>query len=467
MTETTLQTSSTHRTLAGPLGWLMTTGWFDGVKMAMLPREFRMARARAIAFVHPEPDAFLDALGVTADARRRLAGPAAKALTELARRREALGPVQAQWEDAVWGGAEIDPPALVALENRRRALSEAVVKPTTLFRFLGAEPSFAPTGFATPVPAEALAKAAPWLERPATLYAAPEAPASVDRSAAVAGPHGPEYLIRFPSPSPFTSRDTVTARVYEPANADSHAPAFVFGSGLGMLYDLIRYWPEEDYMARRLAARGIRTILPESPWHGRRELPGHYSGEPYLARAPVSIFELLSAQVQETAQIIAWARAEGARRIGVGGVSLGGLVTQQIAGHCGDWPEDMRPDMVFIGAGSSHVDEVVVQGDLSGRLGMSAAVRGAGWTDGALARLRPLLDPPARAALAPDTILAYLGRRDQSTPYALAKRLLDDWHVPDGNRIVHDAGHIALYTRLIRGGDAVPRIAEMLGGGSC
>lgn len=465
MTTTTLQTSKTHRILAGPLGWFMTTGWFDGIKMAMLPREFRMARARALAFVHPETEAFLDALGVSDAARRKFAAPAAKALAELDRRRRALAPVKARLDAALWDGGANDPGALAALEKEHRTLSEAAIKPGLLFRFLWTEPSFAPTGFAIPDPEAALADAESWIEDPASLYAAPAMPMRVERSAAIPGPAGPEYLIRFASPSSFTGGDTVTARVYDPAEGAAKAPVFIFASGLGMVYDLISYWPEEDYMARRLAARGVRVILPESPWHGRREVPGHYSGEPYLARAPVSIYELFAAQAQETAQIIAWARADGARRVGVGGVSLGGLVTQQVAGHAAAWPEAMRPDMAFIGAGSGRVDAVVVMGDLSGRLGMSAAVRNAGWTDDKLARLRPLLDPPCEPGIAPDAVLAYLGRRDVSTPYTLAKALLDAWGVPQNNRIVHDAGHIALYTRLIRGDEAVPRIAAMLTGG--
>lgn len=465
MTVTVLQTSRTHRILAGPLGRLMTTGWFDGVKMAMLPREFRMARARALAFVHPEPEPFLDALGVCDAARRKLVDPAARALAELGRRREALAPVEAQWTQAVWGGSPVtDPARLAALETERRKRSEAAIKPGLLFRFLWAEPSFAPTGFAIPEPDAALAEAQPWIDDPASLYAAPATLGAIERSAAFPGPAGPEYLIRFASPSPFTGGDTVTARVYEPAEGAANAPVFIFASGLGMVYDLISYWPEEDYMARRLAARGVRVILPESPWHGRRELPGRYSGEPYLARAPVSIYELFAAQAQETAAIIAWVRAEGAPRVGVGGVSLGGLAAQQAAGHAATWPEAMRPDMAFIGAGSGHVDEVVVMGDLSARLGMSAAVRKAGWSDDKLARLRPLLDPPALPGVAPDAVIAYLGRRDESTPYALARALLDTWGVPQANRIVHDAGHIALYTRLIRGDEAVTRIEAMLTG---
>lgn len=462
MTNSTLHTSSMHRLLGSPLGWLLTTGLFNNLKMTMIPREFRMARARAMAYLHTDPSDFLGALGATDEARHRLEDSAAKALAELAHRRAALQLVKARWEDAVWGGEPSDPSTLVALEEKRRALSEAALKPGMLFRFLWKEPSVEPTGFAIPDPSEALGRVADWLKKSELLYAAPKAYETVERSASIPGPAGPEYLIRFRSPSSFTDHDTVTARVYEPAPGSTDAPTFVFGSGLGMLYDLIRYWPEEDYMARRLAKRGIRTILPESPWHGRREVPGRYSGEPYLAHAPVSIYQLFSAQAQETAAIIAWARAEGARRVGVGGVSLGGLVTQQVVGHCGLWPEAMRPDMAFIGAGSSHVDQVVLMGDLSGRLGMSAAVRDAGWTDALLAKLRPLLDPPGTPAIAPEAILAYLGSRDRSTPFALAMKLLDHWKVPERNRIVHDADHMALYTRLIRSDEAASRIAEML-----
>ncbi|HJK96803.1 MAG TPA: hypothetical protein RMF84_06255 [Polyangiaceae bacterium LLY-WYZ-14_1] len=462
MTLPTLQTSLAHRILAGPLGWVMTTGWFDSLKMSMLPREFRMARARALAFVHPETESFFQAVGVTAAARKKLAGPAEKALAELGCRRAALAPVKARFEEALWRGGERNPADLVVLEQQHRRVSEAAIKPGMLFRFLSNEPSFAPTGFSVPDPQAALAAAQPWLDDPATLYAAPPMPERVERSTAIPGPSGPEYLIRFSSPSAFTGGDTVTARVYEPSGGAEATPTFIYGSGLGMVYDLISYWPEEDYLARRLAARGVRVVLPESPWHGRRELAGRYSGEPYLARAPVPIFELFSAQAQETAQIIAWARDRGAPRVGVGGVSLGALITQQIVGHAAHWPGIMRPDMAFIGAGSGRVDEVVVKGDLSGRLGMGAAVRAAGWTDPMLARLRPLLDPPDAPGIPADRVLAYLGRRDETTPFVLATSLLDGWGVPPGNRIIHDAGHIALYTRLIRGDTAVARIAAML-----
>ena len=118
--------------------------------------------------------------------------------------------------------------------------------------------------------------------------------------------------------------------------------------------------------------------------------------------------------------------------------------------------------MAFIGAGSAHIDQVVVMGELSGLLGMSDAVQAAGWTGETLARMRPLLDPPAKPGLDPDAILAFLGERDTSTPYAFAARLLDEWSVPAQNRIIRDAGHIALYAHIICNKTPADRIAAVL-----
>ena len=50
--------------------------------------------------------------------------------------------------------------------------------------------------------------------------------------------------------------------------------------------------------------------------------------------------------------------------------------------------------------------------------------------------------------------------RDNSIPYAFAVRLLDEWSVPPRNRMLHDAGHIALYARIIRSEALAERIAE-------
>jgi hypothetical protein len=118
-------------------------------------------------------------------------------------------------------------------------------------------------------------------------------------------------------------KDTVYARVFEPEECSGSVPTLIYGGGLALAYDQIRYWPAKDYIGRPLAAEGCRVILVESPWHGRRMPPGYFSGEPYLAHAPVSLFQLYSAQAQETAILVDWVRSLGSPTVAVGGISLG------------------------------------------------------------------------------------------------------------------------------------------------
>ncbi|MBB4265098.1 alpha/beta hydrolase family protein [Roseospira visakhapatnamensis] len=458
-----LSVSMMHRVLSGPLSRVFMSRWFDRVRMSVVPREFRAARASAVAAAQPDVDAFLTELGLDGDRASRLRPRARRAMAVLARRHADLAETQRRWDDVFWGHATADMATRVALDRERRRRSQDARKPAWLFRFLGNEPSVAVCPFEVPPPRETLAAVSPWLDDPDGVYAAPAATPPTEISAEVLGPAGPESLIRFASPSPFMD-DRVTARVYGPEGGGAGAPTFIYASGFGMMYDLIAYWPEEDYVARRLAARGIRVILPESPWHGRRAPPGCFSGQSYLARAPLSLVKLYAAQACETAHLVAWARARGSARVGVGGFSLGGLVTQQIASRCRLWPEAMRPDMAFIGAGSTHIDQVVTRGDISRLLGLTDAVTRAGWTDADLRALRPVLDPGPEPGVDPDAILAFLGTEDQSTPYGQAKRMLDDWRVPVANRMVFEAGHIALYARIIRDAAPIERIARMLTG---
>lgn len=60
-------------------------------------------------------------------------------------------------------------------------------------------------------------------------------------------------------------------------------------------------------MGRALAPRGYRVVLPIPPWHGRREVPGAYAGEPYLAGMPGSAIESYATQATEIAVLIDWA----------------------------------------------------------------------------------------------------------------------------------------------------------------
>jgi hypothetical protein len=459
-----------HRLITSPLGALLTTRTFERLKRRRLPAEFRLARvgAAAAATTGDNLVSFLDKLGIGADDLSRRA---------LARLPDALEAFENDWRDrtdavrhwnaAFWSSDPPPPDDRVKLERDRRAASERCVQPSRTLGFLATEPSIAPVRTRVSSPESICDRWKEALNDPTRFYAAPgysglEERCPVEVSQSVPGPVGPEYLVRFPSPSPLMD-DTVYARVFEPREAGSDArPTFIYGSGLGMAYDQIRYWPEEEYMGRPLADAGYRVVLIESPWHGRRCVPGQLSGEPYLATAPEGLWTLYAAQAQETARLIAWCRRQGAPAVGVGGVSLGGIVAQQIAGHCGRWPHAMRPDMVFLGATASHIDEVVLQSAITRELGVDAAVEAAGWTAARLRALRPLLDPPLEPGLAPDRIVAVLGRRDQYVPYRWAWELLSRWGVPESNIHTWDVDHFGVLVGFYRNPTVQTLIAAML-----
>ncbi|WP_458184992.1 alpha/beta hydrolase family protein [Haladaptatus sp. NG-WS-4] len=232
-----------------------------------------------------------------------------------------------------------------------------------------------------------------------------------------------------------------------------------------MMYDQLSYWPEEEYVGRSLAPSGFRVVLPESPWHGRRESPGHYSGEPYLRSMPVTLFQLYAAQAQEIAVLTGWAREQGAPTVGVGGVSLGGIVTLFVAGHSDEWPDRYRPDAAFPVAMSAKMDELVLGSSMVALLDGIDALRDAGWDTNRLRELAPLLRPPETPGVDPENVYPFGGLRDGMTDYESASELFDRWGVPASNRTVWDCGHFGTLLRVIRKDDYQKRVAAVLSEG--
>jgi pimeloyl-ACP methyl ester carboxylesterase len=287
------------------------------------------------------------------------------------------------------------------------------------------------------------------LTNPHLLYGAPSELPKPEVSRAIPGPAGKEYWIRFATPSSFL-RDTVYARVYEPHHPSDSLPTLIYASGLGMVYDQSVYWPEEEYLGRSLAMQGYRVVLVESPWHGRRTPLGSYSGERCLAGVPTSFIELYSAQVREMAILIGWARGLSAPRVTVGGLSLGGIVAQQVASWCGTWPKSLRPDTVIMVANCGQATRGLLDSAIGVELGVDRAVQHAGWDKKHLQWLHPLLDPKPKPGLDPSRIFAILGQHDRTTPYRFAAQMLDDWEVPQANRRIWKTGHFGVFIRMIR-----------------
>ncbi|KOX95367.1 alpha/beta hydrolase [Halorubrum tropicale] len=448
--EERLETPLVHKVLTSPLGRLFHSRLFERFKTSAVDTEFRVLRARAAAdLAGTDIDTFLDELGVTGPVDDSFAEKIGDALTSHADARSEYKRVAAEWDDLFWGDSESTLDERTRLEKERREAGTRWVSPQKTFKFLTKNGLVEIVDFDVPDPSAATDR---WGSRSAEdVYGPPENHPDIETSRTMRGPGTREYLVRFPSPSQYVD-DTAYARVYEPFETltDQSLPTLVFGTGLAMACDAIEYWTEEEYVGRSLAPRGYRIVLPIPPWHGRREIPGSYTGEPYLARMPESAVELYATQATEIAVLTEWARSCGAPTVGVGGISLGGIVTTLVASHADTWPTECRPDFAVPVAASARVDDLLFDSSLTEILGVTDALQAAGWTAETMDNLGHLLRAPDSAGIDPQRIYPVGGLRDEMTHYQPTKRVFEEWGVPTSNFTEWDCGHFGVLLRVMR-----------------
>jgi len=459
-----LPTSTVHRLISSPLGALLDTHTYERFKLERLPFELRLLRlgAMASALGSSDADELIARLGVRGEVPRKMRRRLAGALSRFARARAARDDITRRCERAFWG--EPWPPPdraeLIRLELERRVRSRRCVFPRSLLGFFAANATFDPIAFHVPSPGEVASKWARELAQPELLYGLPAELPPVEHSRALPGPVGPEYLIRFRSPSRIG--DIVHARVFEPVHHEDVAATFIYAGGLFTACDDMVYWPEEEAMGRGLAAQGHRVVLLAPPWHGRRAPPGKASGEAAFSAGPEGLFRLCAAGAQEMAVLIAWARELGSSVVGIGGTSIGALVAQAVCGRARSFPRGMRPDAVFLAGAAHRLDEALLDAPLAERTGLPAAILDAGWTREALACLRDVFDPPSEPGIPPERIYAVLGLSDPFLPAMQGRELLRAWHVPEGNITLRRGGQVGLLLHLVRHSAARLTIAGAL-----
>lgn len=139
------------------------------------------------------------------------------------------------------------------------------------------------------------------------------------------------YRIEFPSPveSPYAQNNLVPADYYVPRNvtADSRPrPAAICLHILNGNFELVQM------TCSLLASRGIPAIWLRLPYYGERSLP---AGRRALLEDPSLFVESMPqgvADVRRTIDLLASRPEIDARRIGVTGISLGGILAATIAG---------------------------------------------------------------------------------------------------------------------------------------
>jgi hypothetical protein len=119
-----------------------------------------------------------------------------------------------------------------------------------------------------------------------------------------------------------------TAHAWVLRHADPGRPWLVCIHGYQMGSPAIEFAAFEAERLHR--AFGLNLLFPVLPLHGPRK-EGRISGDGYLAGEPLDTVHAVSQALWDLRRLLSWVRAEGATRIGVHGLSLGGFHTALLA----------------------------------------------------------------------------------------------------------------------------------------
>ena len=446
--------------LRGPLGGLFASGLLEqpalwGMTDVYLP----LARMGAAASVSGESvDEFVSAVPIDAVPAIVRVG-LALTLAAFDQARIASERAERDWEAAFFSKGDPADADLARIEGERMRRSHALILQRLGFAPVLLQQRVPAVRFELPQPEDVEAIYGPFRDTPWLAFAPPDAMPVVEQSHRFATKIGFDYWLRFPTPSKRIG-GTAWARVHEPRDA-ADAPTLIFGNGVFIEFDHVRYASED---VGEMVRSGVRVIEIESPWHGRRAEPGFYGGEPFFARAPLSGLDLMSAQAQEIAVLTDWCRRRSQGRVGLGGVSMGALATLVAASHSVHWPEALRPDMLSLITFCDRIDELPFTSALAQRTGLDKAMPKAGWTRELAARWKPFSEPEGAPGVPPEAIVAVLGVEDEVTPFAWAQDQVTQWHVPQENLFLRKGGHFSTPLGLTRDDRPRQRIVELLKG---
>ena len=178
-----------------------------------------------------------------------------------------------------------------------------------------------------------------WLEKPADYHRAPPPLDSFElRPGGTVGTLAYEHL-RFASgyePWPeepgreglFASAVNRTAHAWVVRQRDPSRPWLVCIHGYQMGIPRIDL---HAFEAERLHhTRGLNLLFPVLPLHGPRKV-GRRSGDGYLTGDPLETVHAVAQAMWDVRRMLAWVRAQGATKVGVHGLSLGGYHTAVLA----------------------------------------------------------------------------------------------------------------------------------------
>jgi hypothetical protein len=380
---------------------------------------------------------------------------ARSALARVQSRKADYEDAAARWEAGFFAGKH-ELTDLAGLERRRAAAANSLMVARLAFLPLHMRYGLPTVRFDVADPQAVSGRHGARLAALETAFAAPDPPRVFERSRMIPSPAATSW-IRCPV-SVGGEADTLWARVDEPA-ARPRSGTLVFTHGICLENE---FWGGIGEPPAIIHELGLRTVMPEGPYHGRRRKTGSYGGEPVLARGPMGMLDYFAAHVVELGLLAAWARRNGGGPVAVGGVSLGALTAQLYASIAHTLPPAMRADAVFLVTTSASLMPVAMTGSLPRALGIPEALAARGWRAESLDRWRPLLDPQAPPAVTAARIIAVLGAKDDLTPYAEGLRLTREWRLPEDNVFTRKLGHFTTSLGLYRDEAPFRRLAEVM-----
>ncbi len=444
--------SVSDKLLKGPLGPAILRPWFDRVGLWGVSKwYFPLSRAWAAALEsNGDVDHWLSLLGGSGRPRKVVETALRRTQAAAAAHREA----DATWEAVFFGAEGGDAAERAWAERRRLGRAHDFMGARSYFSPLQMLRAFPPVRLEIPDPAEVRAGQGERLANPEAAWPLP-AMSRMTLSDAFDGAPFDTRFLRFDSP---VLGDPVTARVLTPTGAED-PPTLIMLHGVAMETE---FWKGLAQSTLQVAGQGVRLVLPEGPWHGRRRLPGWYGGEPVLGQGPLGLMELFEAWVAEVSLVIRWARASSRGPIAVGGVSLGALTTQILGSAPALWPAEAQPDALFLIATTGDLAAVAEHGSLVTALGLPPKLEAAGWTDPEVDRWLPLLEPAAKPLMAPENVVMSLGSADDLTPYRGGLDLARRWAVPEENVFKRERGHFSVSLGLLEDPRPLARLREIL-----
>jgi hypothetical protein len=229
-----------------------------------------------------------------------------------------------------------------------------------------------------------------------------------------------------------------TAHAWTMRHSGPHRPWIVCVPGYRMGHPAVDF---TGFRARWLYRDlGLNVAIPVMPLHGPRRV-GRRGGDGYLSGDFLDTIHAQTQAVWDIRRLIAWLRAEGAPRVGVQGVSLGGYTTALLA----SLEEDLDcviagiPAVDFLRLFRSHAPAVLLR-----------IARAMGIRFDRIERLLRVISPLAHTPRVPrPRRYLYAGVADRLAP---PDHALDLWHHWDRPRFEwYHGGHVSfLWERDVR-----------------